>query len=106
VCLFKTQGLHLEIFVFCFFFCLLKQGFFVYVALAVLQLTGTQSVDQAGLELRNLLASASQVLGLKVCATMPGLEISYGKIYITENIPFYYILMGSSLVLLHSCIFF
>ena len=30
---------------------------------------GTQSVDQAGLELRNLLASASQVLGLKVCAT-------------------------------------
>jgi hypothetical protein len=33
---------------------------------------GTHSVDQAGLELRNLPASASQVLGLKVCATMPG----------------------------------
>jgi hypothetical protein len=30
---------------------------------------GTHSVDQAGLELRNPLASASQVLGLKVCAT-------------------------------------
>jgi hypothetical protein len=30
---------------------------------------GTHSVDQAGLELRNLPASASQVLGLKVCAT-------------------------------------
>jgi hypothetical protein len=30
---------------------------------------GTHSVDQAGLELRNLLASASQVLGLKACAT-------------------------------------
>jgi hypothetical protein len=29
-------------------------------------------VDQAGLELRNPPASASQVLGLKVCATMPG----------------------------------
>ena len=29
----------------------------------------THSVDQAGLELRNLPASASQVLGLKVCAT-------------------------------------
>jgi hypothetical protein len=29
---------------------------------------GTHSVDQAGLELRNLPASASQVLGLKVCA--------------------------------------
>jgi hypothetical protein len=29
---------------------------------------GTHSVDQAGLELRNPSASASQVLGLKVCA--------------------------------------
>jgi hypothetical protein len=34
---------------------------------------GTHSVDQAGLELRNLPASASQVLGLKVCATTPGI---------------------------------
>jgi hypothetical protein len=30
---------------------------------------GTHSVDQAGLELRNLPASVSQVLGLKACAT-------------------------------------
>ena len=30
---------------------------------------GTHSVDQVGLELRNLPISASQVLGLKVCAT-------------------------------------
>jgi hypothetical protein len=30
---------------------------------------GTHFVDQAGLELRNLPASASQVLGLKVCGT-------------------------------------
>jgi hypothetical protein len=30
---------------------------------------GTHCVDQAGLELRNLPASASQVLGLKACAT-------------------------------------
>jgi hypothetical protein len=30
---------------------------------------GTQFVDQAGLELRNPPASASQVLGLKACAT-------------------------------------
>jgi hypothetical protein len=29
----------------------------------------THSVDQAGLELRNPPASASQVLGLKVCTT-------------------------------------
>jgi hypothetical protein len=30
---------------------------------------GTHFVDQAGLELRNPPASASQVLGLKACAT-------------------------------------
>jgi hypothetical protein len=30
---------------------------------------GTHTVDQAGFELRNLPASASQVLGLKACAT-------------------------------------
>jgi hypothetical protein len=33
---------------------------------------GTHFVDQAGLELGNLPASASQVLGLKACATTPG----------------------------------
>jgi hypothetical protein len=33
---------------------------------------GTHSVDKAGLELRNPPASASQVLGLKACATTPG----------------------------------
>jgi hypothetical protein len=33
---------------------------------------GTHFVDQAGLELRNPPASASQVLGLKACATKPG----------------------------------
>jgi hypothetical protein len=32
---------------------------------------GTHFVDQAGLELRNLPASASRVLGLKVCTTTP-----------------------------------
>jgi hypothetical protein len=30
---------------------------------------GTHSTDQTGLKLRNLPASASQVLGLKACAT-------------------------------------
>jgi hypothetical protein len=34
---------------------------------------GAHSVDQAGLELRNPPASASGVLGLKVCTTTPGL---------------------------------
>jgi hypothetical protein len=33
---------------------------------------GTHFIDQAGLELRNLPASASPVLGLKACATTPG----------------------------------
>jgi hypothetical protein len=37
---------------------------------------GTHFVDQAGLELRNLPASASQVLGLKACTTTARL-ISY-----------------------------
>jgi hypothetical protein len=38
---------------------------------------GTHSVDQAGLELRNLPAFASQVLGSKVCATTAHLYTSY-----------------------------
>jgi hypothetical protein len=33
---------------------------------------GTHFVDQDGLELRNPPASASWVLGLKACTTMPG----------------------------------
>jgi hypothetical protein len=37
----------------------------------------THFVDQAGLELRNPPASASQVLGLKASATMPGLFASF-----------------------------
>jgi hypothetical protein len=40
---------------------------------------GTHSVDQAGLELRNLPASASQVWGLKACTTTPGLFIVFNK---------------------------
>jgi hypothetical protein len=39
------------------------------VSLCSLGCPGTHSVDQAGLELRNLPASASQVLALKTCAT-------------------------------------
>jgi hypothetical protein len=48
--------------------------FFERVSLCSPGCPGTHSVDQAGLELRNLPASASQVLGLKECATMPGLD--------------------------------
>jgi hypothetical protein len=38
---------------------------------------GTHFVDQAGLELRNLPASASQVLGLQACATTAQLSQEY-----------------------------
>jgi hypothetical protein len=38
---------------------------------------GTHSVVQAGLELRNPPVSASQVLGLKVCATTPGFTYTF-----------------------------
>jgi hypothetical protein len=41
---------------------------------------GTHFVDQAGLELRNPPASASRVLGLKVCATTPGLTLDFFKL--------------------------
>jgi hypothetical protein len=37
----------------------------------------THSVDQAGLELRNPPASASQVLGLKVHTTIPGFCLAF-----------------------------
>jgi hypothetical protein len=52
--------------VLCFFFLLVFQD---RVSLCSPGCPGTHSIDQAGLELRNLPASASQVLGLKVCAT-------------------------------------
>jgi hypothetical protein len=45
---------------------------------------GTHSVDQAGLELRNSPVSASQVLGLKVCTTMPG-ETSFFNIAFPQD---------------------
>jgi hypothetical protein len=40
---------------------------------------GTHFVDQAGLELRTLPASASRVLGLKACATTPGTFLIHKK---------------------------
>jgi hypothetical protein len=44
----------------------------------------THFVDQAGLELRNLPASASQMLGLKACATTPGLNIFFKRPFLCE----------------------
>jgi hypothetical protein len=54
----------------CFFFLFLV--FQDRVSLCSPGYPGTHFVDQAGLELRNLPASASRVLGLKACATTPG----------------------------------
>jgi hypothetical protein len=53
-------------------FCFLFLFFRDRVSLYSPGCPGTHSVDQAGLKLRNLPASASPVLGLKACATMPG----------------------------------
>jgi hypothetical protein len=47
------------------------------VSLCSLGCPGAHSVDQTGLELRNPPASASRMLGLKVCATMPGLKFIF-----------------------------
>ena len=65
-------------FVFFFFF-----GFLVFrdrVSLCSPGCPGTHSVAQAGLKLRNLPASASQVLGLKMCATT-----AWETFYFTEQ---------------------
>jgi hypothetical protein len=59
--------LSFSLFFFSLFFCLF--GFQDRVSLCSPGCPGTHSVDQAGLELRNLPASASRVLGLKACAT-------------------------------------
>jgi hypothetical protein len=59
-------------FLFLFFFVFFRDR----VSLCSPGCPGTHSVDQAGLELRNPPASASQVLGLKACATTPGTMLS------------------------------
>jgi hypothetical protein len=59
-----------------FIFVFSESGF-----LCVAGSPGTHSVDQAGLELRNLPASASQVLGLKACATTVRLSNYFQRMY-------------------------
>jgi hypothetical protein len=62
VCLFVC----LFLFLFCLFVCLFRDRVFLYSP----GYPGTHFVDQAGHKLRNPPASASQVLGLKTCATI------------------------------------
>jgi hypothetical protein len=72
----RDNGIFLFLFLFfwgggiyLFFFILFFLGFFKTGFLCSPGCPGTHFVNQAGLELRNLPASASQVLGLKVCTT-------------------------------------
>ena len=62
--------------VLCFCFCLFV-CFRNRISLSSLGCRGTHFVDQAGLKLRNLSASASQVLGLKACATTARLQVIF-----------------------------
>jgi hypothetical protein len=82
---YDVQKLNLILFLFCFLFfvvvvvggccycCCFGFFFLDMVSLYSFDCPGAHFVDQAGLELRNSPASASQVLGLKACATMPGM---------------------------------
>jgi hypothetical protein len=66
---------------FCFvLFCFVLFCFVLFsdrVSLCSPGCSGTHSVDQAGLKLRNLPASASQVLRLKLCATTAWLLVAF-----------------------------
>jgi hypothetical protein len=75
----------------CFFVCLF--WFLVFqdrVSLCSPGCPGTHSVDQAGLELRNLPVSASRVLGLKACATTPGLPLCFDWLWFSVLVSMYY----------------
>jgi hypothetical protein len=70
-----ASGCHLFVWVFCF--CFFRDRVSLYSP----DWPRTHFVDQAGLKLRNPPASASQVLGLKACATTPGLRLSFLLVY-------------------------
>jgi hypothetical protein len=77
-----TQIVRIDSSTFFFFFFF---GFSDRVSLYSSGCPGTHFVDQAGLKLRNLPASASQVLGLKVCATTAWLDKSLELTITTET---------------------
>jgi hypothetical protein len=70
----------LFVFLFCLFFVRYR------VSLCSPGCPGTHSVDQAGIKLRNLLASASQVLGLKICTTTARLSHIFLSGWLTLNV--------------------
>ena len=67
-----TLALFLYVTTYFFFGGVFKTGFPLYSS----GHPGTHSVDQAGLELRNLPSSASQVLGLKACENALQLDLT------------------------------
>jgi hypothetical protein len=72
----ESQGtLYNFIFIYILIYTFLFFVFWDRVSLYSPGCPGTHFVDQAGLEVRNLPASASRVLGLKECATTPGIPI-------------------------------
>jgi hypothetical protein len=77
ICTAKASAYYGFFVLFCFFVCLFVFWLFRdRVSLYSTGCPGTHSVDQAGLELRNLPASSSQVLGLKACTTTARIYIS------------------------------
>ena len=78
--------LFIYLFIYLFnFFCFL--AFRDRVSLHSPGCPGTHFVDQAGIELRNLPASASRVLGLKACGTMPGLTMIFKDFFSYLHVP-------------------
>jgi hypothetical protein len=76
----EGRGLFLFFF-FCFLFLFFQDG----VSLCSHGCPGTHSVDQAGHELRNPPASASQVLGLKAGTTTARLQCFFLMKYVVEK---------------------
>jgi hypothetical protein len=68
------KGFWFFFFFFFFFVCFVFQD---RIFLCSPGFPGTHFVEQAGLELRNSPASASQVLGLKACATTAQLKVYF-----------------------------
>jgi hypothetical protein len=69
------------LFGFCFCFCFFQDKVSLYSP----GCPGAHFVDQAGLKLRNLPASASRVLGLKACATTPGVVFCFVSVEVTGS---------------------
>jgi hypothetical protein len=80
----QTQGIQTQILSYSFLSFVF--AFQDRVSLCSPDCPGTHSVDQAGFELRNPPASASQVLGLKACATTAQLLLTPKPSLLFKNV--------------------